>query len=477
MTRRYTLHPDSLFLSQFKSIVQQLTSDPAEKINQLALLLSENKTFLDESSDTVNMIDALSETIENNFSLPMLNVLKIALFNFWQKLLLARKMDVFFLGNEENATYFFGFLDKEKVGELFYIKVGSDGDIPVDILSAPLSNSCHPVIIYDHGADAINHLPEAQGAVLVADFQQIMMLKALPYTSEQDAFVSFLQHKHNLVLMKKSPTLIIGNSYGYYSLPKNCLSKATNLSMHSLDLRQAQTMMRHYASSKKTKTIILMSGYFDLFFELAKTREEDNIRVVHIMSHYNHKNRIIPNNDITNDLLDNSDEALLAHYLPALNHLERLSEFHQLLEDTGRINHLSDQLEIQINSTASPDPALFEANAQHRALRHSKSYKYKKSKQVNQQILHEMCALAQEKGIRIHYVIPPFPAAYLQNIEPAMVLESRAFLKSIESYHFTLHDFNDEKPFSRTDYRDGDHLNYHGAVKLVKALKKRGVVL
>lgn len=471
------MHPESMFLSQFKTISQQLRVDPREKINQLAILLSENNIFLDESHETIEMINALSESIENDFSEPSLQVLQATIFSFWKTLFVSKKMDIFFFGNETNATFFFDVLVKEKTGNLFYINVSAGENICTETFAQALQTSCHPVIVYDHGAEAVKNLADTWGVTLLADFQQVMTLKALPFSDEHDAFISFLQHKHNQVMVKKSPTLVLGNSYGYYACPADCLNKAVNLSMHSLDLRQAQTMMHHYINSKKTKTVVMIFGYFDLFYELYKTRKIENIRVVHIMSHYNHKNNIVPCDDTAVDLLSASDEALLAHFLPVLKNNDRLSVFNHQLDDASTLSGINKNLEKQINDASSLPPPLYVEASQSRALLHSKLYKYKKSKDVNVKIISEMCALAKEKGMRIHYVIPPFPEAYLQALEPAMVEENRAFLKSLESYHFNFYDFNEDKSFERTDFRDGDHINHHGAVKLVKGLKKRGLVL
>lgn len=58
-----------------------------------------------------------------------------------------------------------------------------------------------------------------------------------------------------------------------------------------------------------------------------------------------------------------------------------------------------------------------------------------------------------------------------------MIKEAKAVLKAHEAYHFTLYDLHDDKTFTRSDFRDGDHLNYGGALKVMKMLKKRGVVL
>lgn len=471
------MHPESTFLSQFKSISQLLIAEPREKINQLAILLSENNAFLDESNETIDMINALSETIENDFSDTSLQLLQKSLFLFWRKLIVSKKMDIFFFGHQTNATFFFELLDKENAGNLFYIDVNPGESISTESFSQPLLTSTHPVIIYDHGAEAVKNLDEVRDALLIADFQQVMMLKALPFSDSDDVFISFLQHKHNQTVMKKPPTLIMGNSYGYYAYPHSCLNKSVNLSMHSLDIRQAQTMLSHYAESKKLKTVILTFGYFDIFYELYKTRMQENIRVVHIVSHYNHKNNILPYDSIATDFLHASDEALLAHFLPMVRNSERLANFNLKLDDAATLGSISANLEEHIQGASSLPQAVFEETSKSRAALHNKSYKYKKSKEVNAKIISEMCALAKDKGIRIHYVIPPFPDAYLQSLEPRMIEENRAFLKSLESYHFNFHDFNEDKSFNRTDFRDGDHLNYHGAVKLVKTLKKRGVLL
>lgn len=467
----------AIFLSQFKAIARRINDKPASAVTQLAELLTANPEFLVEDDETLNLFNDMADAVEKNYPDEALVRLRQSLATFWRKIVLQEKMDIFFCGSKENAATFFSVINKSAVNNLYFINVSPEQGILYESFSAQLTACHNPVVIYDHSAAEIKKIIEIHQAVAVVDYQQLMALQALPLSDNQDMLVSFLQHKHQQVLTKRPHTVILGSSYGYYAFPQNLLKKSVNLSMHSLDLRQALAMMNHYVNDKKIKNIVLMSGYFDVFYEISKTRMQANIHFLNIFSHYNHKNNILLSKATMTDFLSAADEELIASLIPLNRDNEKLLQYKQALDDEARQSQSSSEVEKNLQLTHFlPQPALVE-NAVHRAGLHNKSFKYEESRAINTRILRQMRTLAEERGIRIHYVIPPFPPAYIQSLDPQMVASFRHVLKSVESYHFTVHELQGEKSFVSSDFRDGDHLNYHGAVKTVKILKKKGLVL
>jgi len=467
----------AIFLSQFKAIARRINDKPASAVTQLAELLTANPEFLVEDNETLNLFNDMADAVEQNYPEEALVQLRQSLTSFWRKIFLQEKIDIFFCGSKENAATFFSVMNKPEVNNLFFIHIMPEQGIVYESFSAQLAACQNPVVIYDHSAAEITKIVEIHNAVAVVDYQQLMTLQALPLSDFQDMLVSFLQHKHQQAVAKRPQTLILGSSYGYYAFPQNLLKKSVNLSMHSLDLRQALAMMNHYTDDKKIKNIVLMSGYFDVFYEISKTRMQANIHFLNIFSHYNHKNNILLSAAKNTDFLLVSDEELMASLIPLNRGNEKLLQYKQALDDEARQHQSSSEVEKirQLTDFLPPEAQL--ENARHRAGLHNKLSKYQESRATNTRILHQMCALAKEKGIRIHYVIPPFPPAYFQSLDPQMVASFRQVLKSVESYHFTVHELQGDKSFASSDFRDGDHLNYQGAVKIVKLLKKRGLVL
>ena len=304
-----------------------------------------------------------------------------------------------------------------------------------------------------------------------------MFNKAAPFSYTEDTFIAYLQEKHLRLVNEKATTLIVGNSYGYHSFAQKHLRSAVNLSMHSMDLQQAQAMIAHYSETGHIKDIVMMFGMFDLFYELAKTRTEDNIRVVHILSHYNRLNRIIPHIKVLRPIVDRSESAWAAEVIPFEVNVPAIAKMYQKLEHAEILQNCQQFWEKGKENTSYLDEEESQTNSTARAKLHSKNYKYKLSQQQNKFTLQEVAEQAKQNGITIHYVIPPFPRAYREHMHPGMIQENILFLKGLCSDNFIVHDFSANEDFSRIDFLDGDHINSTGALKIIKLLSKAGVRL
>lgn len=466
-----------VFLNQIKMLSRNIENHPEQAINELTACLSENPAFIIDNPATINMLNALTAVIEEGTTPAALFSLKEALWHYWLMLFRMKKMDIFFIGNQQHAEAFYQHLPKNVIENFYFIKCSSDQPLAADAFRVQLNRSERPVMIYDSEAENCLSLPEVNEALGIAAFQEVMVNKAAPFSLEADTFIAYMQEKHQRIISQEVATLIVGNSYCYHAFPQQDLHQAVNLAMHSMDLKQAHAMVHHYTEKAGVKEIVMMFGLFDLFYELAKTRAEENIRVVHILSHYNHHNQIIPHAKSSLPIFDRTEAERVAEMIPFNSTTPAIQSLYQKLDNAEVLASHRDFWETKKQDTAFLDKVASQESSIMRAALHSKSVKYRQSLQNNKRWLREIAALMQHRGVTLHYVIPPFPAAYRQHMHPEMVRENGDFLRSLCSDNFVLHDLSAHQDFSRTDFLDGDHINYTGAGKIIRLLKKAGVAL
>ncbi|WP_312239974.1 hypothetical protein [Pantoea sp.] len=109
---------------------------------------------------------------------------------------------------------------------------------------------------------------------------------------------------------------------------------------------------------------------------------------------------------------------------------------------------------------------------QQRATMHSKSIKHNETLKENMLIVNAMNTVIVQAGKKVFWLTPPFPENYLKNINPEMKLTHRDFFYRASHIHSTFIDLSENKDFQHRDFRDGDHLNFNGAAKLVKKLRR-----
>ena len=475
--RGFRLEKEKAFLKEIKALSGCIDSNANQAINQLIQCLSDYPDFIFDNAPTIELLNSLAAVVENGFAQADVRTLQHALWAYWLHLFHQRKMDIFFFGNEEHAGFFYQYFDKRALGNFYFIKCTSDEPVSATAFQAQLNESQRPVIIYDHHADRLLSLPEVNSAIAMGDFQEIMFNKAAPFSYTEDTFIAYLQEKHLRLVSNKASTLIVGNSYGYHAFPQKHLCCAVNLSMHSMDLKQAQAMIAHYSDTEHVKEIVMMFGIFDLFYELAKTRTEDNIRVVHILSHYNRLNHIAPHEKSLQPMVERTESEWMAELIPFEVNVPAITTMHQKLDEAEILQKCQEHWEKQKEDTTYLNDGESQINSTQRALLHSKNYKYTLSQQKNKRILQEIVEQAQQNGITVHYVLPPFPLAYREHLHTAMIQENRAFLDTLCSDNFILHDLSAHEDFSRIDFLDGDHINYVGALKIIEQLKKARVHL
>ena len=471
------MQQEVFFLNTIKKLARNIENDSEQVVNELAICLSEHPALIIDHESTINMLNALTSVMESNFAQAELRLLQQALWHYWLMLFHCKKMDVFFIGSEGHAAFFYQYADKNHIENFYFIKGASDEPVSAEAFSAQLSVSERPVIIYDREAENILTLPQIQTALSVAAFQEVMFNKAAPFSLKEDSFIAYMQEKHQRFLDTSATTLIVGNSYGYHAFPQQDLHQAVNLSMHSMDLKQAHAMVHHYTQQEGVKEIVMMFGLFDLFYELAKTRTEENVRVVHILSHYNHHNQIIPHTKTSLPVFERDEAALAAEMIPFNMATPELQHFNQRLARPEMLANHCEFWEEKKQHKTSLNEETVQANSAARAALHSKNYKYSLSLRINKRWLAEVAARVEQRGVKLHYVIPPFPAAYRQHLHPAMVQENEDFLRTLQSDNFILHDFSAHSAFTCSDFLDGDHMNSAGAAKLNHLLREAGVAL
>ncbi|MGD8204927.1 hypothetical protein [Pantoea sp. FN0305] len=466
-----------VFLKEIKSLSKNIESNAEQAVNQLVKCLSDHPAFIMDNEPTINLLNSVAAVLESGLAQTEIGCLKEALWHYWLNIFHHQKLDIFFFGNEEHAGYFYQYLDKSALGNFYFIKCTLTEPVSAAAFHQQLTESQRPIIIYDHDAANILTLPEVNAALLIADFQEVMFNKAAPFSYNEDTFIAYLQEKHLRLINKDPATLIVGNSYCYHAFPQKNLRSAVNLAMHSMDMKQAQAMIAHYTERGNVKEIVIMFGMFDLFYELAKTRAEENIRVVNILSHYNQLNNIIPHHKTRQSFVDRTACEWAAEIIPFHMNVPALNNIHQKLDCAETLAKCHDFWEQRKEDAAFLDESEAPVSSAARAKLHSKNYKYKLSQQANMRLLLEIAEQTKKSGITVHYVIPPFPAAYREHMHQGMLQENRTFLDSLCGDGFVLHDLSAHQDFDRIDFLDGDHINYTGALKIIKVLENAGVAL
>lgn len=147
------------------------------------------------------------------------------------------------------------------------------------------------------------------------------------------------------------------------------------------------------------------------------------------------------------------------------------------LEDSKARAQICDSARlIFARSDALPDLQQKE-EAQKRGISHSKSVKHQATLAENKRRVAGMSLQMAAQGKHAVWLTPAFPAAYVNNLDAGMKETHRRYFADLEGAHSRFIDLSEHPAFVREDFRDGDHLNYLGAGKMIGILRELGVGL
>ncbi|MRT04348.1 hypothetical protein [Ewingella americana] len=235
-------------------------------------------------------------------------------------------------------------------------------------------------------------------------------------------------------------TLIAGSSYAFWGIPDFLLPQSLNLSLPCLDLNHSFSVVQQTVEMPSIRQYIITVGVHDLYRDISLETNPLACDIYRMMTRFFSPPR--PTNS--------SQE----HH-PAL--------IKQVLEDQHQ----------KLISTEAEPRQTSAAIAQQRAIEHSHFAKYTASLQANRQVLTDMLSLAAKHCKTVRLVICPMPREYRQAFCAEMYHSTRQILaNSVLSTRHQFIDLYDHPDFEHGDFRDGFHLNFHGASKLALKLAK-----
>jgi len=264
-------------------------------------------------------------------------------------------------------------------------------------------------------------------------------------------------------------TVIIGNSYGLYGFPNAQLEHSVNISMHSLSIKQIQQLTEHILTHyPHIDNFVFCLGFFDLYFDLFASNDSFNRNIINAISQLtcHHDIKYVSDSETDGPLVFSR----LAMQVAPLCEIAGMN-------DQDSLNTIYDSTQRLLNSTDSIDVRQQNIIAKQRAVLHSNSVKHQRTFDENQLRIGKITLALDLSGKKHFWLTPPFPAAYVNNLDTKMVLSHRQFFAKYNTENSIFIDLSEADDYQQQDFRDGDHLNLIGASKLVARLRKLNIPL
>ncbi|SMG30367.1 hypothetical protein [Cedecea sp. NFIX57] len=458
------------FLKQLQHFLRNIENpeQSAQVPQKLADYLFSNQVFLDESDITLDLINALGDWLEGK---PQnLNQLYLSLYLFWLTALARNGIDIFYFG-ELNKLQMLGSRFRDSaINNLCYLSHEETDQQEISAFHDKITASTAPFILYDPQglklALAVEH-PQAIGCI---SFYDLLIDNFIPLSTAATQYTHLLAQHYTALANPDVKTVIIGNSYSFYGFPERLLENSVNISTHSLGLKQARQLTAHILERyPHVENFVYCLGFFDLYSDLLKTKDDFNQQIIHAWSQLNSHYRIKPEDGITAEGMQAFSRLVMPTPVQGqtINGLEDSHVRAQICESARLIFARSDSLSaIQQQE-----------EAQKRGISHSKSVKHRATLAENKQLVAEMSVELATKGKKVIWLTPSFPAAYVDNLDAEMKQTHRQYFADLEGAHSRFIDLSEHPAFEREDFRDGDHLNYLGAGKMIGVLRALGVGL
>lgn len=436
-------------------------------INSMAEYIFSRQELLDNNDETIELINLISEWLHDE---PISDVVfKSALYSFFIRLIAKEKVDVFYIGNLDLLKSFALKLEPLAIKNIYYL---SSEEKNVDFIYEyflTLDASIAPFVIYDPYGLKLSIQTKSERIVDKISLYDLLNYNLIPTSSVVNQFSHYLIKQYGALCNKNVKTVVLGNSYGFYGFPDDVLSQSVNISMHSFGIKQLSLLAEHIiVNYPHIENFVFCVGFFDLYFDLFKTKDEFNKDMIdtfsHLMSYYNIRNIT---NDMSNNVCTFSDIAI-----PVISgSISDLSG----VDDIKTREDIYRSAQHMIGSEVFPARQEQMATSQQRAKLHSNSVKHVESLSDNQISVNKLVARLNDAGKNNVWLTPPFPVEYVKNIVPEMILTHRQFFSQFESELYRFIDLSENTDFQDEDFRDGDHLNYAGAKKMVEKLRKLNV--
>jgi hypothetical protein len=445
------------------SVLEQHEGDSGI-IHEVATYILSEPGFLNDSDEATRLINAVADVIEERETsfAPAL----LAFTQYWQSLIQSSGISLFYLGNAENFKQLEANLDNSHIAGVYYHPGKAENAEEARQLMQTLNAAAAPFVVYDPEGAKFVQAANLIHALAVVPFYELMFLNYRPTSAVKYSHAAWLENRYRLASAADVQTLVLGNSYGYYAFPEKHTERAVNLSMHSLSIKQAHALVFHALNNlPHVNHFVFCFGLFDLYCDLFRTKDAFNKSVIDSFS------------------LFFADNQIAMPCLAAVKHLPMLSSliFQPAGEPTSWPMEYMAQAHIATNELLNAkdfaDPQQHIGLAVMRAQAHSKLAKHEAILAENKVLIEEMAAAMKVRGKSVTWLVPPFPAPYVENIDGRMKQTNSKFLAGLGEETLRFIDWSENKDFARKHFRDGDHLNADGAKKLVIKLRKVGVAV
>jgi hypothetical protein len=433
--------------------------------NEVASYILSEPNFLNESDEATRLVNALADVIEGR-ELSMDKVVN-AFSLYWISLISITGITLFYIGHADNLNQFKKYLDAGAVSDIHHLNGNGYSPEEAARLAEGISAAVAPVIIYDpFGARFVQQANPARALAVIPYYDLMFSTRSL--TSEiKYSHAAWLESKYQMANNPSVETVVIGNSYGYYAFPEQSTRRAVNLSMHSLSIKQAHALVFHALDKLPyINNFVFCFGLFDLYSDLLKTKDDFNKTIIDSISLFFANNNIVmPMGPAAGHIL-----TISSLIIPPRTNVNETWPDGYLHQAYGAAYSL-------INSKDHLDPQQHHELATIRARAHSKLAGHGAIFQENQKLLREMVEALHYGGKTAAWVVPPFPAMYVRHIDERMKRANREALAQFGDDKLRFIDWSESGDFERQHFRDGDHLNFSGAKKVVIKLRKAGIAV
>lgn len=448
-------------------------------IDKIKDLFISNVSMLEENDLLNSVINELIVLSERNITIEDADSFVGNISQYWFSLIENFKFHIVFYGEHKNFLTLTNNL-KSKTTAIDYIDV----DLPH---TPVLLKNTYPVAIYD---DKGSSILKTKGKITFLDY----IYHPFDSTSNKPVsiildYVKYLDHEFKK--SKSIKNIVTGSSHAWHAIPVSLTTTTSNLSMHSGDLTYAFSIINHLESHGVAYNYIHIVSPFDLFHELSLATNIFNRNIFNSIRVFCKVNNIPYNyprpkatqkistisntnnitssiSDILTNILINKNETIIDSDLFDVDIIDKPISSEVLPENITK----------RQNSTDYQPKELACENSIERGKGHSKMYKRKNSVEVNKKIVEKVIKSIKLQKSRIYFIIPPYPELYISNIDKNMLADTINFFKSCEdNAEVCFLDYSNDSDFIQSDFLDGDHLNFNGAMKFISKLSEKGIIV
>lgn len=462
---------DNGFLKQIQLYLSLTKNGPEDGtlIHSIAEYLFSRQALLEEDENTLALINLLGDGLSGK-SISHADI-HTALYPFWLSCIGKAKIDLFYLGELANLKTFATSLNPATIRQIHYLASNeTDAGCITDFFSK-IDRCVAPFVIYD--PDGLSFSEQAQNEALLGKISLYDLLthNLIPSTDKINEYSLLWSRQYQQLADPKVKSVIIGNSYGLYGFPDSELRNSVNLSMHSLGLKLSKRLVEHILLNyPHIDHFVFCIGFFELYGDLFKSKHPFNRNIIDAFS------QLIAHYGIAGNASEGESELTTFSRLG----IEKPASARTRIADIDNpefMESVYQQTQQLIASTPSLAKEQQDLLAAQRAGLHSHAVSHQLSLSENKRRVEEMVAELTKAGKTAVWVMPPQPAAYVENIAEEMYQTHVQFFAGLTTLSSRFIDLSQDGHCLTEDFRDGDHLNFTGACKLVNRLRELDVIL